>query len=65
LFGFEGTTRLSLVAGFRPEFLAWRGTNDAHLTIGLYMALWEAAGRPSRARAFKQFLQVREQQRRA
>jgi hypothetical protein len=36
-----------------------------YLATGLYMALWGAAGRPSRVRAFRDFLQARERQRRA
>jgi hypothetical protein len=55
------------VAGFRTDFLAYRGSNDARLTICLYMALWEAAGRPGKRdknRVFRDFLQRRERQRR-
>jgi hypothetical protein len=55
------------VAGYRLDFLAYRGTNDACLTIRLYMALWEAAGRPGQRgapRVFRDFLQRRGRQRR-
>jgi hypothetical protein len=56
------------VANFRQDFLAYRGANDARLTIRLYMALWEAAGRPDKRdknRIFRDFLQRRERQRRS
>jgi hypothetical protein len=72
--------QFSRLSFFRSRISQWTSPHDVHPTdhdmrqrqlpetIRLYMALWEAAGRPGQCRAhrvFRDFLQRRERQRRA